>query len=195
VSLTTDDLLISGSNKLSLTLLGQMRGYRLGDLVPYDPAFLAGLHAQAYEVDLETAWEQARKLMRARTKDACQKQASAQRMRNFSMNLDFSDESWRYILLPLYLATYRYGDKVFQVMINGQTGLIAGQRPVDWKKVGWTLAGAFLPVLLLALTAVILLANAYDIGGLFGLLAGVGLIVWLVFVIDTLRKAGKMTAA
>lgn len=195
VSLFTDDLLVSGSSQLSLTLLGQLGGYRLGDLVPYDAAFLAGLSAQAYDVDLETAWERARKLMRARTKEACQKQASAQNMRNFSMNLDFSEESWRYILLPLYLATYRYGDKVFQVMVNGQTGVIAGQRPVDWQKVGWTLAGAFLPALLFALVTAVLLANNYDIGGLFGLLAGVSLIGWLIFVIDTLRKAGKMANA
>jgi hypothetical protein len=195
VNFFTDDLIVSGSSQLSLNLLKQMGSYRLGDLVPYEPTFLAGLSAQAYDVDLEAAWERARRLMRARTKEACQEQASARSIRNFSMNLDFSEESWRYILLPLYLATYRYGDKVFQVMINGQTGVIAGQRPVDWKKMGWTLAGTFLPALLFALAAALLLANDYGIGGLFGLLAGVSLIVWLVFVIDALRKAGKMTSA
>jgi len=195
VSLNTDDMLISGSSQLNVALLKQMRGYRLADLVPYDPAFLAGLSAQAYDVDLETAWERARKSMRAHTKAACLEQASARSTRNFSMNMDFSDESWRYILLPLYLATYRYGNKVFQVMINGQNGVIAGQRPVDWKKVGGSLAGTFLPTILFAIVAVLLLANDYGIGSLFGLLAGVSLIVWLVFVIDTLRKAGKMASA
>ncbi len=195
VSLNTDDMLISGSSQLSIALLKQMRGYRLADLVPYDPAFLAGLSAQAYDVDLETAWAAARRSMRDKTKQACLEQASARSMRNFSMNLDFSDESWRYILLPLYLATYRYGSKVFQVMINGQNGVIAGQRPVDWKKVGWTLAGTFLPALLFALIAALLLANNYAFGSWFGLLAGVSLIAWLVFVVDTLRKAGKMASA
>jgi hypothetical protein len=153
------------------------------------------MSAQAYEVDLETAWERARQLMRARTKEACQKQASAQTIRNFSMNLDFSEESWRYFLLPLYLATYRYGNKLFQVMVNGQTGTIAGQRPVDWKKVGWTLAGAFLPGLLLGIIAAVLLANNYGFGAAIGLVAGFALLAWLIFVIDTLRKAGKMAAA
>lgn len=192
VSLFTDDMLVSGSSQLSLILLRQLGGYRLGDLVPYNATFLAGLSAQAYEVDLETAWASARRSMRAKTKEACQKQASAQNMRNFSMNLDFSEESWRYILLPLYLATYRYGDKVFQVMVNGQTGVIAGQRPVDWQKVGWMLVGTFLPALLFAVIAAVLLANNYDIGVMFGLLAGLSLIRWLFFVFNTLRRAGKM---
>ncbi|MEZ4591586.1 MAG: hypothetical protein R3D55_10675 [Chloroflexota bacterium] len=195
VSLFTDDMLVSGSSQISLTLLKQLRGYRLGDLVPYDPAFLAGLSAQAYDVDLETAWASARQSMRAKTKAACQQQASASSMRNFSMNLDFSDESWRYILLPIYLATYRYGDKVFQVLINGQTGAIAGQRPVDWRKVAQYLGLAFLPVLLLAIAAALLLANELDIGGLVMMVAGIGLITWIVFAVTTLSKAGKMADA
>ncbi|VAW43093.1 hypothetical protein MNBD_CHLOROFLEXI01-1882, partial [hydrothermal vent metagenome] len=39
-NLFTDDMLVSGSSKLSKTLLKQMRGYQLSALVPYDPTFL-----------------------------------------------------------------------------------------------------------------------------------------------------------
>lgn len=195
VSLFTDDMLISGSRQISLTLLKQMQGYRLGDLVPYNPTFLAGISAQAYDVDLETAWQAARTAMRGKTKETCIEQASARRMRNFSMELAFSEESWRYILLPLYLATYRYGDKVFQVMINGQSGVIAGQRPVDWQKVAKVLGLWFLPGLVLAIAAAVLLANDIGIGAAVLLAGGFALLAWLIFVIDTLRKAGKMAEA
>lgn len=195
VSLVTDDMLISGSSKLSKTLLMQMQGYRLSELVPYDPTFLAGISAQAYDVDLETAWASARRLMRARTKQACNKQASANSIRNFSMSLDFNDESWRYILLPLYLATYRYGGKVFQVMVNGQSGIVAGQRPVDWRRVGWAIGGGLLLGVLLAVAAALLQANGAAVGGFVGLMAGFALLAWLIFAINTLRKAGKMAEA
>lgn len=195
VSLVTDDMLVSGSSQISLTLLKQLRGYRLGELVPYEPTFLAGLSAQAYDVDLETAWASARRSMRAKTKDACQEQASARNMRNFSMNLDFSDESWRYILLPIYLANYRYGNKVFQVLINGQTGAIAGQRPVDWRKVAKVLGLWFLPGLLLAIASAVLLANENGIGGAIMLAAGFAVLAWIIFAIITVSKAGKMADA
>lgn len=194
VSLFTDDMLVSGSDKLSKTLLKQMRGYRLGELVPYDPKFLAGLSAQAYDVDLETAWERARRLMRVRTKQACIDQASKNNMRNFSMNLDFSEESWRYILLPLYLATYRYGDKAYQVLINGQTGTLAGQRPVDWGHVIGVLSGWFLVPLLLGVVAAVLLIREIGIGNAVGLAAAFALLIWIIFAVDTFRKAGKMAA-
>ena len=116
-------------------------------------------------------------------------------MRNFSMNLDFSDESWRYILLPIYLANYRYGNKVFQVLINGQTGTIAGQRPVDWRKVAKVLGLWFLPGLLLAIASAVLLANENGIGGAIMLAAGFAMLAWIIFAIITVSKAGKMADA
>ncbi len=63
----------------------------------------------------------------------CQQILTSQ-MRNFSMRADFSHATWRYILLPIYLVTYRYSGKVYQVMINGQTEIMVESKPVDWMK-------------------------------------------------------------
>ena len=143
-NLNLDDLIVQGTNQLSGKLLQKgLRRYDLNKLVPYDAAYLAGIQAQAYDIGLEEAWELGRRRMRERTKDACLSQASANKIRNFSMNLEFHNESWRYILLPIYLATYRYGTESYQVLINGQTGQLAGQRPVDWRKI-WLVIGALL---------------------------------------------------
>ncbi|MFO7625447.1 MAG: hypothetical protein R6V73_13965, partial [Anaerolineales bacterium] len=64
---------------------------------------------------------------------------------------DFSNEVWRYILLPVYLAAYRFEDKVYQVMVNGQTGVVAGQKPVAWWKIWLAIAALLSPGLLLGL--------------------------------------------
>jgi hypothetical protein len=95
--------------------------------------------------------------MREATRQACRKQASTSKIRNFSMNLDFSDESWRYILLPVYIAIYHYQQTQFQVMVNGQGGAISGQRPADWLKVGLVMFAAMSPALLTGLAGIILL--------------------------------------
>jgi ribosomal protein S27AE len=141
-----DDLLIRGALHLSELHLGQIKkDYDLSALAPYEPKYLAGFQAQAYSVPLEAAWATARQQMREQTRLACHSQASTSRIRNFSMNLDFSDETWRYILLPAYLSTYTYDGRTFQVMINGQTGAISGQRPVAWLKVWLVVAGLLSP--------------------------------------------------
>ena len=107
------------------------------------------------------------------------------------MNLDFSEESWRYILLPFYLAGYRFRGKIYHLMVNGQSEQIAGQRPVDWTKI-WLVVGAILfPGLLISLAGVLTIALA-GVGVLIGGVGFVLLVIGLVFVALILRQAMAM---
>ena len=173
---TFDDLLVPGTQRLSAFLLGQMKPYNLAELTPYSPDFLAGLQAQAYDYPLEDAWEEARAEMRERTRQACRAQASTPMIRNFTMSLDFSDESWRYILLPIYVTAYHFSGDTYQVLLNGQTGAIAGQRPVDWGKVSLAIAASLFPGLLLGIIGLVTLI----FGGLGVVIGGVGLVLLLI---------------
>ncbi len=152
-----DDLVVSGSTQLSKKLLGQIQDYNLHDLLEYEPNLLAGQQAQAYDLPLDEAWKSARHTMREKTRLDCRRQASTSKIRNFSMSLDFSDESWRYILLPVYIAIYHYQQEQFQVMVNGQTGSIAGQRPPDWVKIWLLISLSMAPSLILGVAGIVLL--------------------------------------
>jgi DNA-directed RNA polymerase subunit RPC12/RpoP len=162
-----DDMVVRGTDRVSLHLLDQIKKYDLSALAPYEASFLAGQHAQAYEIGLEDAWEKARHVMRDRTKEVCRKQATTNKIRNFSMQLDFSDESWRYILLPVYINTYHFDEKPYQLLINGQTGAIAGQRPADWRKIALVAAALMLPGLLIFLILMLFVQDVYGSGGGF----------------------------
>jgi predicted RNA-binding Zn-ribbon protein involved in translation (DUF1610 family) len=179
-----EDLIVEGTARLSRLLIEKLKNFDLDQLTPYDPKFLAGMQARAYDVTLEQAWQTARQQMREKTRGACYSQASSTQVRNFSMDLDFSDEKWRYVLLPMYVASYRYQDKPYQVMVNGQTGTIAGQRPVDWRRVGLVAALIAAPGLVLCLIGLLtlLLGVGAAIGG-FGLfLLVIGLVIDAVLV-------------
>src|SRR5262245_17765968 len=190
-----DDLLTGGSSRLSLLLLGQISNYDSGQLVQYDPKYLAGILAQSYDIQLEDAWEMGRALMREMVRAECRARAGADNVRNFSAQLDYADETWRYILVPLYIATYQHGRKTYQVLVNGQTGAVAGQRPVDWRKVGLALSALVLPGLIAsALTWSWLLAsgapNSTAPSGLvlvIALLALCGLAVCLSYAVRILK--------
>lgn len=191
VQLGHDDLLIEGTARLSALLLGRIKNFNLGELAPYEPKYLAGFQAQAYDVPLEAAWETARRQMRERTRRACRDQASTSKIRNFSMNLDFSHESWRYVLLPVHLATYTYNNQSYQVMVNGQTGAIAGQRPVDWAKVWLAVFALIAPGLTLGLTGLIILLLEGN-GLLLGVIGFVLLVIGLVIAFNLVRQAQRM---
>ncbi|MFN2194641.1 MAG: hypothetical protein ACK2UW_00785 [Anaerolineales bacterium] len=186
-----DDLLIPGTARLSQKHLVATSGYRLSDISEYDPKYLAGMHAKSYDIQLEDAWETARKEMRDETKQGCMHQASTQMIRNFSMALDFSDESWRYTLLPAYISVYRHNNQPFQLIANGQTGKVSGQRPVDWQKVWLVIALCLIPGGLLGILGLLTLL----FGGIGAVIGGIGfflLVIGLVIAFIIFQQAQAM---
>lgn len=191
--LEIDDLLITGTERVSAHHLGNVDRFNLTEMVGYDPAFLAGLQAKGYDRPLEAAWDLAREVMREKTKQACTRQASTSMIRNFSMKMDFSDESWRYLLLPVFLAAYRFEGKTFHAIVNGQNGAISGQRPVDWKKIWLVVAMIMAPGLITTMIGLFTAAAAGDdflVGfiGMFVVL--VGLIASVIIFVNA-SKEGK----
>jgi predicted RNA-binding Zn-ribbon protein involved in translation (DUF1610 family)/ribosomal protein S27AE len=185
--LQIDDLLVPGAARLSHKLLSGLQDFDMTSLAPYEPKYLAGFQAQSYDIPLEQAWETGRQLMREQTRLACLSQASTPQVRNFSMKLDFGDESWRYILLPVYLAAYTYESKIFQVMVNGQTGGISGQRPVDWNKIWMVMAALLVPGLFLGLIGLVTI----PLGGVGVVIGGLGFILLVIGIVIGIILYGK----
>lgn len=186
-----DDFIMKGTNQLSAKHLDATSQYDIRDIQEYDPKFLAGMHAKSYDIDLESAWATARDRMRENTKSKCMSQASTNQIRNFSMKLDFSDESWRYVLLPVFLLAYRHNNLPFQVILNGQNGVISGQRPVDWTKVWIVIILCLLPGSFLGLIGLLTLI----FGGVGAVIGGLGfflLVIGLVISFIIFQKAQEM---
>lgn len=195
VHLNIEDLLVSGSapKHLSHRILNQLHPFHLGDLVTYSPDFLAGWQAQAYETTLTDAWEIGKRTIREKAKKACYERIQSNQVRNFSMSADFNDETWRYILLPVYLAAYRYEGKVYQVMINGQTGAVAGNKPVAWWKIWLAIAAILAPGALLVLIGLPLTLLG-DVG-IFAITFGIILFVIGVIISFSLYQHGCKSEA
>lgn len=192
IHLNIDDFLVAGSNpnRISYKILQQLHPFHMQDLVAYEPDYLAGWQAQAYEVTLTEAWDQCKLAVREQAKKACYQDIPSRHVRNFSMSADFTDESWRYILLPLYIATYKHDEKAYQMMINGQTGKVAGQKPVAWWKIWLVIAALLTPGLVMGLIGAFGLTTSGEVTTL-GCLGFVLFIVGLVISIALIAKARK----
>ncbi len=176
VQLSIENLVVLGSNQISKRLFECIQTFDLSALVNYSPDFLAGWQAQKFSIPLNTAWETGKSIMREKAQDACHEDIPTSHVRDFQMSADFSDESWRYILLPVYLSTYRYMDRTFQVIVNGQNGEISGQKPVEWWKVWAAVAALVLPGLGLGGIGFILLF----LGGIGVIPLSLGIILFII---------------
>ena len=68
--------------------------------------------------------------------------------RNLDVDATFTDQTFKHILAPVWLLTYVYGAKSYQVVVNGVTGTIAGSRPWSWIKITLVVLAALILFLL-----------------------------------------------
>ena len=194
VRLPINDYLGPGTAQVSRVILRKVAPFDLHGLVEYDPGYLAGWQAKTYDVLLPQAWEIAKEEMRERAKRACYSDTGSSHVRNFRMTADFADERWRYVLLPVYLASYHFDDRTFQVMVNGQTGKVAGQKPVVWLRVWLAIAAMLTPGAFVGLLGLLtLMVGGIGVVGLvLGFILLVAGLVGAIFVFKKARESEEV---
>jgi hypothetical protein len=90
---------------------------------------------ERYQIDLIAAAAQARSEMEAEMARLCGAQVPGDTFRDLQVQSDFSAQTFKHVLVPIWLLAYTYGASNFQVVINGYTGSIAGKYPKSWVKI------------------------------------------------------------
>jgi hypothetical protein len=83
--------------------------------------------------------------------DLCAAQIPGDTYRNLQVHPAFSAQTFKHILVPVWLLTYTYGAKVYQVIVNGNTGRIAGQYPKSPWKVALLVIGVIILIIIILL--------------------------------------------
>jgi hypothetical protein len=129
-----DDDLVCASVGLHPGLLRGIEPFPTRELQPYDAGYVAGWVVERYQVDLAGAAERAREAMEAKTRALCAAQIPGDTHRNLVVRSRYAAQTFKHILAPVWLLTYVYGDRAYQVAINGSTGTVAGEYPKSWIK-------------------------------------------------------------
>ncbi|MCB1019062.1 MAG: zinc ribbon domain-containing protein, partial [Acidobacteria bacterium] len=129
-----DDEPIPGAHGVHLELLRQVEPFPTNDLVPYETAYLSGFTVEHYQVVLIDAARMGRSAMDAKLQQLCAAQIPGDTYRNLRVQPVYSAETFKHILVPVWLLVYDFGAQSFQVVVNGYTGQIAGEYPKSiWK--------------------------------------------------------------
>ena len=65
----------------------------------------------------------------------CAQQVPGDTHRNLEIFPTFSGQTFKHMLVPVWLLTYTYGNKPWQVVVNGYTGRMAGEYPKSFWKI------------------------------------------------------------
>ena len=130
-----DDDLVAASKGVDPAYLRGAEPFPTKTLIPYDPGYLAGWTVERYQIDLVNAAQRSRQAMDATLRQLCADDVPGDTHRNLQVNATYTDQRFKHILVPVWLLTYTYGAKVYQVVANGVTGEMAGERPWSWIKI------------------------------------------------------------
>jgi len=147
-----NDELVSGSRGVPQDLLTKVEPFPTDDLAPYNAAFLSGWVVEQYQIDLIAAATHARSVMEQKLRQLCSREVPGDTQRNLSVRATFDQQTFKHILVPVWLLTYTYGSKNFVVVINGYTGRIAGHHPLSWIKITLVVLAILLIIGIIAAT-------------------------------------------
>lgn len=135
VSRAFDDVLVLASRALPRSFTDAIAPWNLSDLTPYNPEYLAGFRAEGYTIVLPDGFETARDIMDRRISRDIRFDIGGDKQRIHDANTRISDITFKHVLLPVWMAAYKYRGKSYRFIVNGQTGAVKGERPYSTFKI------------------------------------------------------------
>ena len=146
-----DDELVAASRGVHEKLLRKVEPFpTTTDLKPYDPSFLSGWVVEQYQIDLIAAAQHSRERMDEKTEQLCAREVPGDTHRHLRVQTQYSAQTFKHLLVPVWLIAYDYGSRRFQIVINGYTGAIAGEHPLSWVKITLAVLAVLILVLVIA---------------------------------------------
>jgi DNA-directed RNA polymerase subunit RPC12/RpoP len=159
-----DDVLVCASRSIPEHFVRAWMPKELRDLEPFKPDYLSGLKTERYTLGPREGFGKAKQIMDATIRQLCCRQIGGNHQRLETVHTQHVGVMFKHILLPVWLASYRYHGQSYRVLINGRTGAVQGDRPYSWAKI--LLLIALIVAVILGIILLVSLANRG--GGHFG---------------------------
>ncbi len=129
-----DDVLLCSSKSLPAPLLDHIDGWKLEKLEPFRPEYLSGFRTERYAIGLKEGYGRAKELMQPTISQLVRRDIGGDRQRVHDQRTRYSAVTYKPLLLPIWVAVYHYHKQTYQILVNGRTGKVAGDRPWSaWK--------------------------------------------------------------
>jgi len=150
------NLLIRASNSLPEDRFHGLEPWDLENLTPYNEEYLAGFVCESYQIDLPAAFDHAREDMVEPIRQTIREDIGGDHQRISYVSTQYSNITFKHILLPVWLSAYQYDGQSYRFMVNARTGEVHGERPYSFWKI--TL---FTASIVAAVGAIVILVSAY----------------------------------
>jgi DNA-directed RNA polymerase subunit RPC12/RpoP len=146
-----DDVLVCASKGLPEHYRAMVMPRELKGLEEFRAEFLSGFKTERYQIGPRDGFERAREIMDHEIRQLCCRDIGGDQQQLHSVRTRHVGVTFKHILLPVWLANYRYQQQTYRVIVNGRTGEIMGDRPYSWLKITLLVLGIILAIVLAVL--------------------------------------------
>lgn len=126
-----DDILVCSGTKLQQPVLDKISPYDTNNSYVYDERYLAGFSAEHYKLTLKEGWVIGKKKTDIIIKNQILDKYDYDIVSYLNVNTNYHDIKYKYVILPTWICIYKYNNKEFSFIVNGETGKIVGKTPVS----------------------------------------------------------------
>ncbi len=155
---------VDGSSRTDNALMDSIEPYDLNGLVPFEMPYLAGFMAERYDETDQTCYSRAKKRVEGTMEEKLTGEGAFYHNKKITKkSIAITECHAEYALLPVWLLYTQYNGQTYTFAMNGQTGVMRGNIPIDkgkmWKSFflysGIITGGLFFIRFLLALLALL----------------------------------------
>ncbi len=134
-----DDQLVLASKNHPQSILEGLEPFNTEDNKAYKPEYVAGFVSERYSIGLKDAWTLAKSKISRRLEhnvsEKVEHEFNADHVVDVRLDTTFDNITYKYLMLPIWVSNFKYKNKVYQFMVNGQTGKVSGKTPISIPKV------------------------------------------------------------
>ena len=129
---------VDGSTKMDDALMESIEPFDISEAVPFQAAYLPGYLADKYDVGADASVERANERIRQSVEEAFISTVHGySTVTPVRTAIDLDNSRARYALYPVWILNTQWNGQKFTFGVNGQTGKVAGDLPMDkgkfWK--------------------------------------------------------------
>ena len=131
-----NDVQVEASKSITQKNLRKLGGFDTDNSLEYHSQFLSGYSAERYDKSLDTSWKEAKKQMEEAMRAMIVSRYNADVVDYVRMDNLYTERTYKYVLVPIWVVNYNYAKKTYSCIINGRTGKMIGNYPKSSVKIG-----------------------------------------------------------
>ena len=126
---------VDASSKMQNDMMDSIEPFNLSEAVSFNTAYMAGYLADKFDEDESVCFDRANTRVKNSAKDVFAKTVVGYTsVSAVQTSVQFSDVATSYTLLPVWLLNTTWDNTQYTFAMNGQTGRLVGELPIDKKK-------------------------------------------------------------